>query len=453
MRSLLVAVAVLLAIPTVVGVAPSTASAQQRRVLYIPGGSVPGRMRRMLSVLIASENTLVSYDTYARAAREEGLRPGGSTAISRVGTQQNADVIVVATYGGHYRRRTLRMRYFSGSTGELVRSNSHGLRGQHLRPAAQHAILRDIERVAGGGGGGGDQPAESGGGGEGGDDGGDGGDGGLPPMEDWGEEGAEGEGEGDGGGEDGGGEDGGGEDDGDLPLEEQNQWGFSVALGGGIGQRSSNVPTDRGGPTQFSSQPFFALQARAMGYVRPEPSSPLRVALTVRYSTSIGVLVREVREGADDLVTDLRAHHLALGIRTDIPLAPGERPTFLQLELGWQFRMLDLEMPSPFLPDYTLTGLYGRIGLWFYVGDSPISIGLVPEIGHAMNISDSLSQLSQVNDGFMVGAEAHVRLQVIREFALQLLYREAHMFLGSELPDAQLNDAERFVILRAEYRF
>jgi len=224
-----------------------------------------------------------------------------------------------------------------------------------------------------------------------------------------------------------------------------------VALGGGIGQRSSDVPTNLGGPTNLSTIPFFALQARAMGYVRPDPASLLRVGITARYTTSIGMTVGV--EGTDEPATDLRVHHLALGLRTDIPLAPGDRPTFLQLELGWQFRMLDLEMPSAFLPDYTLTGFFGRIGLWFSVGDSPISIGLIPEVGHAFKIGSFERNIAEVEDGFMIGAEAHIRLQVVRELALQLLYSEAHMFLGSVLPDEQLNDAERFVILRAEYRF
>ncbi|MGE0791256.1 MAG: hypothetical protein AB7S26_36620 [Sandaracinaceae bacterium] len=423
-------------------------------VLYIATSSVPPRVRGTVHAVITSGGTLVSYDAYAEACAQANVRPSSGRAITEVATQQNADVIIIATYGGSYRQRTLRLRYFDGHTGALVSSRGFEVRGQHLRPAAQHQILRDIDRVAGG------EAVESGEGteGEAEDTSGEGAGAGLPPPEDWGDEGegeagAGGEGAeseaGDGGEGDGGGGDGGGE----VPLSEQSQWGFSVSLGGGIGQRSSNVPTPFGGPTSFSTQPFFAIQAEALGYVRPDVNSVLRVALAVRYSTSIGMLVREERPGGNDLVTDLRAHHLSMGLRTDIPLAPGERPTILQLELGWQFRMLDLEMPSQFLPDYTLTGLYGRVGLWFAVGDSPISIGLIPEIGHAFNISSALSELGMVGDGFMVGGEAHIRLQVVHEVALQLMYREAHMFLGSGIPDQQMNDAERFVILRAEYRF
>ncbi len=426
------------------GLAPSVASAQQRRVLFIPGGTVPPRVRRTVEALIASSSTLVSYDTYAQAAAAADVRPSSPQAIRDVATQQGADVIVVAGYGGHYRRRTLRMRYFNGQTGELVTSSTLAMRGQLLRPAAQHAILRDLDAVAGGG-----TPPPSGGGEGDPGEGGDGGDGGLPPPEDWGDEGA-GEDGGDGGGEDGSGD---GDSGGEQPEEEPGQWGFEVGVGFGIGQRASEVPTDLGGPARLSTDPYPAIQGRALGYVRPDPAGQLRVALDVRYTTSVGMLVRQAQPGGAGNVTELRDHHLAIGLRTDVPLAPGDRPTMLQLEAGWQFRILDLEDASRYMPDYTLTGLFGRVGLWFHVGDSPISIGIIPEVGYMMNLATFESPALPANDGFLVGAEAHIRLQVVRELALRLLYREAHSFLAGEAPDTQLSNGGRFVIFRAEYIF
>ncbi len=46
----------------------------------------------------------------------------------------------------------------------------------------------------------------------------------------------------------------------------------------------------------------------------------------------------------------------------------------------------------------------------------------------------------------------HVRLQNIEEVAIELMYREAHAFLGSER-EGEMTDAERYGVLRAEYRF
>ena len=113
--------------------------------------------------------------------------------------------------------------------------------------------------------------------------------------------------------------------------------------------------------------------------------------------------------------------------------------------------MLDSEIMVS-IPDYTLHGIYARVGLFFSVGDTPLSIGIIPEIGHMMNLSEELSQSSMVGDGFHVGAEAHVRLQIIPEVAVLLMYRESHAFLGTGLGE-DMNDVERYGILKAEYHF
>ncbi|GAB5545664.1 MAG: hypothetical protein SangKO_054240 [Sandaracinaceae bacterium] len=439
MRALLLFLAVLVA-------APAGAAAQASdtpRVLFAPGGTVPVRLRRTVSRLLSSNAVLVSYEDYVRACNEAGVRPSSARAVRRVGTQQNATVIVVGSYGGHYRRRMLRLRYYSGSSGELMTSGNYALRGQHLRPSSQHAILRDLATVTGGA----PPPAQASAAseepsseaeGEGGD---------LPPPLDWEaqeaaaaeeaaaepapEEASDGEA---------------------TPLSEQKQWGFAVSAGAGIAQRSSSIPME-GGAARLSTIPFPAIQAQVLGYVRPDASSRYRLALAVRYTTSVGLQGRDERADGSTRTTDMRAHHLAIGLRNDIPLAPGERPTRLQLEVGWGFRMLDSEIPVS-IPDYTLSGIYARIGLWFHIGDSPLSLGIVPEIGHVGSLSDDLSQSGQVQDGFLVGAEAHVRLEVIPEVSIHLLYREAHAFLGSAREGGgEMNDAERYGILRAEYQF
>ena len=113
--------------------------------------------------------------------------------------------------------------------------------------------------------------------------------------------------------------------------------------------------------------------------------------------------------------------------------------------------MLDSEVRVT-IPDYALHGIYARVGLFFPVGDTPLTIGIVPEIGHFMNLSQELAQDSMVGDGFHVGAEAHVRLQIIPEVAVLLMYRESHAILGTGFDD-DMNDVERYGILKAEYRF
>ncbi|MEC7520700.1 MAG: hypothetical protein VYE22_12580 [Myxococcota bacterium] len=437
MRAVLVLLAVLIAAPAGV----EAQASDTPRVLFAPGGTVPARLRRTVSRLLSSGGVLVSYDDYVRACAQAGLRPSSARAVRRVGTQQNADVIVVASYGGHYRNRTLRLRFYSGQSGELVTSSNYSMRGMHLRPASQHAILRDLRAVTGGA-----PPAQASApdaapaaeGGEGGD---------LPPPLDWeAQEAAAAEGASE--------EESAPEasEEDEVPLEMRRQWGFAVSAGAGIAQRSSSIPME-GGDARLSTIPFPAIQAQVLGYVRPDAGSRYRLALALRYTTSVGLQGRDERADGSTRTTDMRAHHLAIGLRNDIPLAPGERPTRLQLEVGWGFRMLDSEIPVS-IPDYTLSGIYARIGLWFHIGDSPLSLGIVPEIGHVGSLSDELSQAGQVQDGFLVGAEAHVRLRIIDEVSVHLLYREAHAFLGSAREGGgEMTDAERYGILRAEYQF
>lgn len=411
-------------------------------MLFVPAGSVPARIRRTVERLLATRSVLVSYETYARAASARDLYPSNIRAIRTIATQQGASVIVVAGYGGHHRRRVLTLRYFSGQTGELVTRRNHGLRGQHLRAASQHGILRDLDAAAGGNAGAAAPPPTEGGGDE---PPAATGDGGLPPPVDWGaQEDAANEAAAEEPEESSSGESGG------SSAADNRQWGFSLALGAGIAQRQSTIPT-MAGPARLATVPFPAVQGQILGYVRPEPGEHLRVALSVRYTSSVGLLGEDQLADGTTRTTDMRSHHLSIGLRTDIPLAPGDKPTQLLLEAGWGFRMLDSEIRVS-IPDYTLHGLYARVGLFFNVADTPLSIGLVPEIGHMLNLSDELTQDGMVSDGFHVGAEAHIRLQVIPEISVQLMYRESHAFLSSGFEE-DMNDVERYGILRAQYQF
>ncbi|HJL20547.1 MAG TPA: hypothetical protein RMH99_33125, partial [Sandaracinaceae bacterium LLY-WYZ-13_1] len=133
---------------------PARARAQEGgegvRVLFVAGGSVPGRLRARVSRLLASRAELADYAAYQRDCVRRGVRPSSRRAIRVIGPEQNVDVIVVASYGGHYRRRVLRLRYYDGESGELVESTNHTLRGMHLRATSQHAILDDLSSATGG---------------------------------------------------------------------------------------------------------------------------------------------------------------------------------------------------------------------------------------------------------------------------------------------------------------
>ncbi len=431
--------------------APSPASAQERpRVLFVPSPTVPARVRSMLSQLIASRAVLASTEEYERAAEQRNVRPTSERALTRIAPRQSAAVIVVASFGGHFRRRVLRLRIHDGRTGELRVSSAHTLLGWRLRPASQHALLRDIAAVASGEAPAGpvaeapedEEPEASEGeeppeeaAGE------------LPPPLDWGAEAPE--------------------SDVPPPPEpaaepeapaaapaapdtiEEGQWGFAATVGFGIMQRSASIPMEAG-EARLSTSPFPAIQAQLQGYVRPDISSRFRLALDIRYTTSVGLQAQDQRSDGTTRTTDMRIHHLMIGLDTRIPLAPGAKPTYLTLGAGWGFRILDAEMPVS-IPDYTLSGPYARVGLFFPIGDSPLSVGIIPEIGHVSSLSQELSTQGALSDGVLVGAEAHVRLEIIRELLIDVIYRESHALLGSQR--GGMSDAERYGILRGSYRF
>ncbi len=436
--------------------APAIASAQERpRVLFVSSPSVPARLRSSLTQLIASRAVLASTEDYERAAAQRSLRPTSARALSRIAPRQNVAVIVVASYGGHFRRRVLRLRFLDGRTGELRVTTTHTVQGWRLRAVSQHSILRDVAAVAAGQVTASAAPAESAQDEEepeasdeasaepASEESGD-----LPPPLDWGEE-SEPQAEADAAPPPEPAQESEEAPAADADAIQERQWGFSATIGAGVAQRSASIPTEAG-EARLSTIPFPAIQAELLGYVRPDASSLFRLALNVRYTTSVGLQAQDQRNDGTTRTTDMRVHHLMIGLDTRIPLAPGARPPFLPLGAGWGFRMLDAEIPVS-IPDYTLSGPYARVGLFFPIGDSPLSIGIIPEIGHVSSLSQELSQQAAIGDGVLVGAEAHVRLEIIREVLVELIYRESHALIGGA--HGQMSDAARYGILRGVYRF
>jgi hypothetical protein len=451
---------------------PAAASAQTK-VLFVPAPTLPSPLRRSLPRILSTRAELVSTDAYERAARRRRMRASSDAAIRRLGSQRGASVIVVAGFATQGRGRTLRMRYYHGRSGQLAAARTYQLRGIFIHGAVQGAIVSDIQSLAGGGGrsartasreeeprrapredeGGGEESGgEEGGGEEGGEEGGEGD---LPPPS-WEDEGGEG-GEGDlpppledeaDGGEEGGGEEGGGEEGGATPGD--RQWGIGVAAGGGFGQRSSTVPLEAG-EARFSSSPFPVVGAALTAWLRPDSASAFRVGVGARYYTSIGLQAQDQRSDGTTRTVDTRVQQLAIGLNSMIPLAEGPGAVKLELELGWGFRMLSSELPLS-MPNYTLSGPYARVGLFFPIGtDSPLSIGIVPELGHVSSVSDELTDQALVSDGVLAGAEAQIRFTLIPELDIELVYREAHAFVSSER-ETNMNDVERFGVLRVVYK-
>jgi hypothetical protein len=488
----------------------SAAEAQGTKALFVAAPSLPGPLRRAIPRVLARGASLVDEARYSAAARGRDLSPASGAAIRRFGSRQGASVIVVAGFGTSGRDRFLRVRYYSGQNGTEIRGRTHRLRGVVLTRAVESQILSDMRAAASRGGSSRprvaevDAPAaptrstrastgqrtsairrfhhagdvtaeveapESEGGGE------------LPPPVDWD---AEPEAVASAGPEPEPAptrrrrrrapdreleaeeleelEDIEDELDEDSEVEEDEldeggasiaaymarQWGFDVTAGIGFGQRTSAVPMETG-EGRFASSPFPAIHAALNVWLRPSEDSSLRLGLGTRYYTSVGLKAQDQRADGTTRTVDTRAQDLAIGINVNFALADSMRAVRMDLEAGWGFRMLDSELPLS-MPTYTLSGPYARVGLFFPIGnEGPLVLGVVPELGHVSSVSEEVAQAGAVSDGFLVGVEAQVRLSIIPELDVDLIYRESHAFLSSER-EGDMSDVERFGVLRVTYR-
>jgi hypothetical protein len=165
----------------------------------------------------------------------------------------------------------------------------------------------------------------------------------------------------------------------------------------------------------------------------------------------VGLQAQDQRPDGTTRTVDTRSQDLAIGANVNFALADSMRAVRMDIEAGWGFRMLDSELPLS-MPTYTLSGPYGRIGLFFPIGDEgPLVLGVVPEVGHVSSISEEAAQAGAVSDGFSVAIEAQVRLSLIPELDVDLIYREAHAFLASER-EGDMSDVARFGVVRVTYR-
>jgi hypothetical protein len=165
----------------------------------------------------------------------------------------------------------------------------------------------------------------------------------------------------------------------------------------------------------------------------------------------VGLKAQDQRADGTTRTVDTRAQDLAIGINVNFALADSMRAVRMDLEAGWGFRMLDSELPLS-MPTYTLSGPYARVGLFFPIGnEGALVLGVGPELGHVSSVSEEVAQAGAVSDGFLVGVEAQVRLSIIPELDVDLIYRESHAFLSSER-EGDMSDVERFGVLRVTYR-
>ncbi len=404
-------------------------------VLFVPAPSLPTALRRTVPRVLTRGARLVPRGPYIRAAQDRGLAPANGRAIRELATLQNAQVIVVAGSGGWGRRRMLRLRYYDGRTGAVLRFRTHRLRGRHISASAQRVMVADLRLAA-------SEASDEG------------------PSASALEPDARGEApalEGQSRGDE--------EADREVPDDAaQNAvegespnvadapaaWGFDLGAGLGFGQRGSTVPT-AAGEGRYSSSPFPAIYIAFDLWLRPIDDPAFRVGLGTHYYSSMGLSAEELRDDGSTATVDSHAHSLSVGLSADYEFTVGPRVLRAEVELGWFFRMLDSEA-STTMPSYRLSGPQLRLGFFLPLAQTvPIALGVVPEFGIVSSVSEEVAQVGSLSAGFIAGFEVQIRYDLIPELALGLVYRESHAVIGSD-HEGDMSDVERFGVVRLTYR-
>lgn len=466
----LVALAVLLAC----GAFQSTARADGPKVLFVPHTTLPFPLREAIPGTFTPRATLLPSSRYIALCRRANLRPSSTRALRRYGLRMGADVIAVATWASWGRSRVVRMIYRDGRTGRVLLQSRHSLPGVRLDRAARVAMARDVLRAGSNASGGAaeqrttrrasrerqrpqeeepreavasreeeeeeaeDEESSTGGGG-------------LPPPVDWDEGGGEeasasaealeeSEEEADGDGD----EDAEGDEEGSV-VRRPMGFGFEVSAGFGFGARAAAVPMEAG-PARLSTSPF---PAALIGLGTGWRGDAIAVAARARYFTSVGLRTKDVRSDGTTRTVDARSQSLSLGVHVEFALSDRANATLLELGAGYQFRLFSSELPLS-MPEYTLSGVFARVDLSFPVGSGPLRLAIAPELASVNGITEQLQEAGKVSAGVAVGAEAAVRVQLLPQLMLEVVYRESHAFIGSER-DSDMTDVERFGMLRAAY--
>ena len=463
--------------------APASADGDRPKVLFVPHSSLPFPLREAIPRAFASRAELASTSSYLARCRRHGARYSSTSALTRVGTRMGADVIAMASWVSWGRSRVIRMTYRDGRSGRILLQTRHTLPGVRLDVTARRALAREAimtgnladsaqptervarasraepvreparapepeaadrpereERAAA------EDAAEDAADEREADD-----EGGLPPPIDW--SGDEEAGSASAAATE---SDAAPEPD-DPPAAGETEaeqatassaaagLGFEVTAGFGFGARAAAVPMEAG-PARLSTSPY---PAAALGLAAGYDAGSVEAHARVRYITSVGLRTKDIRSDGTTRTVDARTQSLHLGVGVEIELNDSTHPTLLDLEVGYQFRLFHAEVPIS-MPEYTLSGIYVRADLSFAIGSGPLRLAIAPEVASVNGITEQLQEAGRVDGGVAVGGEAAVRVQLLDDLELEVVYRESHAFIASER-DTDMTDVERFGLLRATY--
>ena len=217
-----------------------------------------------------------------------------------------------------------------------------------------------------------------------------------------------------------------------------------VFAGAGMGMRQIAWPA-AGQTLSVETGPFLAVELGASFGVRLSPSVELGPELV--YQTSLD---HEINEAHIDGATEklgIRAHRFEALLA--LSFGSGDDGWRIAPELGYAMRNLRPEVHHLQTPGYTLAGPMLRVRVRIPFGDS-VALVLAPEVQYVI-VGDAFEDLGAESTGLAFGGQASFEIALSHEYAIELMFREAHALIASALGD-DASDIERFATARFRWQ-
>jgi hypothetical protein len=382
--------------PTRAGVEPRGEA--RRAIVVIAGAATPGELHDAIRDLASATGVLLSDQEYERAARARGLHPMSDAALRELLPEGGADLAVIVAATGSGRSAQIVLTYRSGRTGETLLREVHGAPGGHLPEAGRVAIrdeLRLLLRMTAG-------HVEA-------------------------EEATTGAPE----------------------VERHSTVRLRIEGGLGLGFRSFKLPS-AAGFDRLSLGPFASFMGDLGVEVIPDPATTFGWGIDVRYFTSLGLRVTDVRADGTERNAFARVQRFEALASGELAFGVERNGPRIGLAIGYAVK--DFYSPSVLsVPDYGLGGPLVRLLGAVPAFDGALIVSLSPEIHYLSSVGAALDHVHVEAGSLAVGGAASARVHVSQAFAIEAQAQLAFASLASGQP-ARATDDELFISVAGYYR-
>lgn len=229
-----------------------------------------------------------------------------------------------------------------------------------------------------------------------------------------------------------------------LAEEAASNLGAEAFAGVGVGTRSFERPTSDG--SQVLQAGLFPAAEVALR-LEAWPHARFSFAGLVHVQTSLGLTVQERPLFALPNEVGARAEHLELSAVPSWRLGAESDALALAFPIGFTLRSFQADVRDLPTPSYSLAGPHLRVELVAAFA-SWLTLRVGPELHWILFLGRQLRDGGTDSQGFALGGEAALRVEVGAGIALEIGYRESHAFAGNVGEGASFEDVERFATVR-----